>query len=219
MVRRCARDQLVPLVGGARQEDDAQHDRRRPPPEEARLRSRAAATSPPGGSCALLDSRQTVVHDHQRQRQRLGRRRADRVLAQEDEVGHDQRAEERDLRDAGRLSMPHWPGLRRMLRSDRADGDCRGGAGHDGGDASRFAHVEWPRPSLVLPVRIVRVLQVPQRPAAVDGRDRLEVVRRAAARSSSTPASRRPRGRRPPAGRSTATRTGCTRRWRSSAPG
>src|SRR5207245_1828217 len=34
-----------------------------------------------------------------------------------------------------------------------------------------------PLPSLILPVRIVRVFQVPQRPAAVHHRDHLKVVR------------------------------------------
>ena len=97
-------------------------------PRRARWSPATTGGSPPGCPARSLLSARWIggaageqarrgTHD-QAQRQRLGRRRADHVLAQVEEVGDDQRAEEGDLRDE---EAEHAPLARaqRLLGSDR----------------------------------------------------------------------------------------------------
>src|SRR6516225_7354444 len=76
--------------------------------------------------------------------------------------------------------MPHWPEVRRF------SGNTGGGTGKP--TVAIFSNLsDEPTPggsrpsarhSFVFPIRIVRMLHVPERPATVDGRHFLEVVRR-----------------------------------------
>ena len=187
------------------------------PPQQAEclVAVRARAIAPPDGSRRCSTSRQIVVTSTSGSDSASAGVGPTDVLAHERHVGDDQRAEERDFRKQKAEHAPLGRAERSLRRNRRR---------HRAGQLAwldvmaMMANLIWSL-SFVLPVRVVRVLQVPQRPAAVDRRDLFEVVRRAAARSSPTPASRRPTGRRPPACRSIATRPGCRRRWRSSAPG
>ena len=215
MVRPWSNDQLVPLVGRARQEHDAQHDGGRPPQDEARpgCPGRSDLLRQVDGPAAGQQADRRA--HHQRQRQHLGRRRADRVLAQVEDVGDDQRAEERHLRHQ---EAEHAP-----LAGRRGAG-C---SGRGGGRRHRRTDVRRGLPRVAVlhaaslhssltgrsPLTLTRISS-PGRPGASGPRaaggcgpsGSPRSCTTAAARSSSIPASRRPRGRRRPAGRSTATR-------------
>src|SRR6516164_6979816 len=77
--------------------------------------------------------------------------------------------------DTRKLTMPHWPRLR--VRSGRIGGGLGNGCTVEGPEVVVGAVLTWRLRSIVLPVRVIGVFQVPQRPAAMHGRDHGKVIR------------------------------------------
>ena len=110
-------DQFVPFEAREHEKDDAQRDRRR---EEQAEDARLVALQRPLGRVDHDAAREQAERrkNHDWQRQRLGRRGPDDVLAHERDVGDDQRAEERDFRheEAGHAPLGR---AERVLGHDR----------------------------------------------------------------------------------------------------
>src|SRR5262245_55893718 len=83
--------------------------------------------------------------------------------------------------DTRNVIMPHWAVVNvawSVVLDERAPKPVRD-AGPVVTSASAMLHSRAGQAlRFVLPIRVIRVLQVPERPAAADGRDRLEVVTR-----------------------------------------
>ena len=190
----------MPFIGGAQQKQHAQHDRRHPPQHETRRLAAGRSAARPDESSRCSTSRQIVVPITSGSESTAGVGPT-LSLSHEGQVGHDQRAEERHFRNQKREHAPfcglraefaRWLqcGSRRIARPVarvRRGPDGRPPTCHADPTRGQACALDSSAACVifVFPIRVVRMFQVPQRPAAADGRDLLEVV------------GRRRRGRRP----------------------